>query len=273
MLTEPACDRISGALLQARDTGTLAPLPSATEAGFTLDDGYRIGHALHERLCARGYSPVGRKIGFTNPATWAQFNLSAPIWGPVYDRTIHLADRVACALALSGMVAPRIETEIVLKLWRVPASGDLPVEELAACIEWAAVGFEVVDSHYPEWRFTPADAVADFGVHGALIVGKPWLLAKEDPRQVAATLPALRVTQLRDGQVVTTGEGRNVLGSPLLSLAQLVRMLAAQPWAAPLVAGEIITTGTMTPVAPIAPGQRWRAEVSGAPLPALELIL
>jgi 2-oxo-3-hexenedioate decarboxylase len=263
---------LADALLHARDTATLAPLPTATEPGFTLDDGYRIGHTLHERLVGRGYRLVGRKIGFTNPITWTQFNLSTPIWGPVYDRTLHLAQAGVCTLSLAGMTAPRIETEIVLKLRRPLPAGTPSPAEVAACIEWAAVGFEIVDSHYADWRFTPADAVADFGVHGALVVGDPWPLA-EDPALVAAILPALTVIQRRDGAILATGESRSVLGSPLLSLAHLAGILATQPWAPPLAAGEVITTGTMTPVAPVTAGQRWRAEVAGAPIAALELIL
>src|SRR5437763_856793 len=65
-MLEAARQRVIAALLHAHDTATLAPPPSE-EAGFDLDEGYRIGHALHETLVRRGYRPVGRKVGFTNP--------------------------------------------------------------------------------------------------------------------------------------------------------------------------------------------------------------
>lgn len=149
--------------------------------------------------------------------------------------------------------------------------GDVPVAELAACVEWAALGFEVVDSHLPGWRMSAAEAVADFGVHAALVVGAPWQVGASDPRAVAAALEEVRVTFYRGEEVFAEGVGRNALGSPLLALGFLAKVIASQPWAAPLAAGEIVTTGTLTPLPDLRPGERWRVVASGAPLPALEL--
>ena len=190
---------------------------------------------------------IGRKIGFTNPVIWREFDLDTPIWAPMYEQTVHFAEQGRFRLSLAGMVAPRIEPEIVLKLRRPASVGDAPAEKWADCLEWAAVGFEVVDSHYPDWRFTAAEAVADFGVHAALVVGTPWRVDSEDPHHIAAMLQTLKVT-LRGGKdFVVEGEGRNALGSPLLALGFLARVLAAQAWA-PLTPGEVITTGTLTAV-------------------------
>ena len=46
-------------------------------------------------------------------------------------------------------------------------------------------------------------------------------------------------------------------------LAFLVGLLKRQPEAAPLRAGEIISTGTLTDAHPVAPGETWRTEVTG----------
>ena len=48
-------------------------------------------------------------------------------------------------------------------------------------------------------------------------------------------------------------------------------MLASQQWAPPLRTGEVITTGTLTPLPDLRPGDIWRVEVGGAPLAGLEL--
>jgi 2-oxo-3-hexenedioate decarboxylase len=48
-------------------------------------------------------------------------------------------------------------------------------------------------------------------------------------------------------------------------------VLANDPDAPPLAAGEVVTTGTLTDALPIAPGQRWRARLDGLPLPGIEL--
>jgi 2-oxo-3-hexenedioate decarboxylase len=260
-------------LLRARDAAVLTTRPSLREAPFDLERGYRVGRALHERLTGRGYRATGRKIGFTNPATWREFGLDTPVWAPVYQQTVHFAGQGPFRLSLSGMVAPRVEPEIVLKLRRRAPAGDAPAEEWAGCLEWAAVGFEVVDCHYPDWAFSAAEAVADFGVHAALVVGVPWRVESEDPCHVATALQTLRVT-LRGGKdFAADGEGRNALGSPLLALGFLVRVLAAQAWAPPLTAGEVITTGTLTALPYLRRGECYRVEVTGAPLAPLQLEL
>jgi 2-oxo-3-hexenedioate decarboxylase len=74
---------------------------------------------------------------------------------------------------------------------------------------------------------------------------------------------------LRNGELAEEGAGRNVLRSPALCLAELAAATAKQPGARPLQAGEIISTGTLTTSCPIAPGERWTAEVEGLDLPPL----
>ena len=63
------------------------------------------------------------------------------------------------------------------------------------------------------------------------------------------------------------------MGSPLLALGFLARVLAVQSWAPPLLSGEVITTGTLTALPYLRPGESYRVEVVGAPLAQLELEL
>ena len=268
-----ADEQLVADLLRARDAGLITALPSQREVDFDLASGYRIGRALHERLLERGHRAVGRKIGFTNPVTWKEFNVNTPMWAHMYARTVRLAERGRSDLSLNGMVAPRLEPEVVLKLRGPIPTGNRTAAELVPCVEWVAIGFEIVDSHYPGWRFTGADAVADFGVHAAMIVGAPWPLGSAPPEEVAESLETLTVTLRRGAEVFGRGEGRNALGNPLLALGYLARVLSTQPWAPPLAAGEIITTGTLTPPPYILPGERWDVEVAGAPLASLQLEL
>jgi len=200
-------DRLAADLLRARDTAQLATPPSQPGAAFDLDIAYQVGRVLHERLVARGFQSVGRKIGFTNPAVWEQFKVSQPIWAHMYAQSVHVAQGGSIRLSLDGMVAPRLEPEIVLKLRRPIPSGDPSPEELAGCVEWAAIGFEIVESHYPEWRFTAAEAVADFGVHAARVVGTPWQLGSADPQEVTAMLRTLKVSFRHGSEIFAEGEG------------------------------------------------------------------
>ncbi len=270
---DSALSRVAADLLHARDTASLTTLPSRSQAGFDLDRGYQVGRALHEGLVGRGYAPVGRKIGFTNPATWREFHLDTPIWAPMYAQTVKFASRAGFRLSLGGMVAPRIEPEVVLGLRRPIHANDPSVEELADCVEWAAIGFEFVDCHGSDWLFTAADAVADFGLHATLVVGAPWRLESEDPRRVVMRMQDLKVTLSCGTAIVAQGEGRNALGSPLLALGHLARVVRGQSWAPPLASGEIITTGTLTPLSRVSAHEHWSVRVAGAPMAPLEVDL
>ena len=86
------------------------PPPSHGNPGFSLEDGYAVGRLLHHELVDSGWVAMGLKLGFTNQAIWSQLGLNRPFWAPIYDRTVADSSEVS----LEGLVAPRIEPEIVL---------------------------------------------------------------------------------------------------------------------------------------------------------------
>jgi len=163
-----------------------------------------------------------------------------PIWrvrtnlGTVYDRTLLHAQDDAATVRLAGLVNPRIEPEICFHLKAAPAeSSDLDL--LLDSIDWMAHSVEIVQSHHPGWRFRLPDCTVDNGLHGRLVVGEP-VPTKEVPDLVERLVDVDIVLRQGDTEI-DRGTGANVLGSPLLALAHLVRVLAAQPEAAPLSAG------------------------------------
>ena len=79
------------------------------------------------------------------------------------------------------------------------------------------------------------------------------------------------MTLKRDDVVMDRGVGANALGHPATALAFLADVLSRQPRFAPLAAGEVITTGTLTAALPIAPGETWTSEYTGLPVTGLQL--
>lgn len=205
----------------------------------------------------RGGSVVGRKIGFTNRNIWSRYNVDAPMWGDMTDRTVHAIEDGAAEVALSPYSEPKLEPEIALKLAAVPASA-ADDDALLSCVEWFAPAFEVVHSVFPGWRFTLADSVATGGLHGALYLGAP--VAAGD---WARALPGTQVILSRDGTEVERGRGENALGGPLTALRHLVEGLEAI--GDPLSPGDIITTGTLTDAQSLSPGETWAARFDDAP--------
>ena len=107
--------------------------------------------------------------------------------------------------------------------------------------------------YHPGWKVTLPDCTAANGLHGRLVHGAPIPIA-EVP-QLEALLPSLEATLSKGDSIVDRGTGANVLGSPLLALAHFVGVLARQPSAPALAAGEIITTGVLTDAHPVKPGE------------------
>ncbi len=161
---------------------------------------------------ARGERPVGYKIGFTNRAIWPLYGVFQPIWAPVWDTTLTRAAaagdgapaagaRVVAARVVAARFAePRLEPEIVVGLRDTPAD-DTP-EAVLAATAWIAHAFEIVQSPFPGWRFSAAEAVAAQALHGALIIGptRPVGILGDAPDQALARLAALELELLCDGR-------------------------------------------------------------------------
>ena len=247
----------------------IAP-PSGRDPAFDLVAAYRVARTIRDLREARGERAVGRKIGFTNRAAWADLKVSAPIWAYIYAATTHDLKPSARA-SLAGLSEPRIEPEIVIGLAKPPRR-EMDERQLAGCVAWVAHGFEIVRSIFPRWKFAPADAVAGFGMHGALWIGPRHPFAERASAWISE-LPACEVELCRDGAASERGRGANVLDGPLAALRALVEVLATDPHNPPLAAGEIVTTGSLTRAPPIAPGEVWETRMSGIPLEGARLAL
>jgi 2-oxo-3-hexenedioate decarboxylase len=235
--------------------------------GFDVPTAYEVAHRVHEARMAEGARPVGRKIGFTNPAMWAQYGVGEPAWAHVYDRTLRHIVAEGATCRIGRFTEPKIEPEIVLHFAVAPRAGaGLP--EILGCVDWVAHGFEVVQCHFPGWKFRVADVVADWVLHAILLVGEPVPVAQLGPDPVAA-LENFTLALSCDREEREVGRGANVLGSPLKAIAYLLDVLAKQPQAEPLQAGELVTTGTITTAHAIRPGETWRTRLDGIALPGL----
>jgi 2-oxo-3-hexenedioate decarboxylase len=143
-------------------------------------------------------------------------------------------------------------------------------DALLECIAWVAHGFEIVQSIFPGWAFRPADAVAAQGVHAALLIGERHPISA-DRQHWGEVLSNFKIELLRDGEVMTFGQGHDVLGGPIQALRFLVQELARRPTSKPLRSGEVVTTGTLTQAMPAAAGETWRTVLTGIDVEGLQV--
>ena len=263
---------LADGLIEAYDrASTLDPITDA-DPSFDVAAGYAVLREIEARRVASGWRPVGRKIGFTNRTIWASYGVDGPMWAHIYAHTVHRAPDGRAALALSGLVQPRIEPEVVFGLrGPVPVAGG--ARTVLDAVDWVAPGFEIVQSHFPDWKFRAPDGTAAFGLHGALIVGPTMPLDEQTCDRLAPAFSAFELRLYLGIQLVDRGRGCDVLDSPALALQHLARVIASQTEAAPLRAGEIVTTGTLTHAWPIVAGERWRSDYGDLGLPGIELAI
>jgi 2-keto-4-pentenoate hydratase len=275
MLMSSQASRYAHALLDARAESRLLPLLSAEEP-LSIPDAYQVASRITAIRTAQGETQVGRKIGFAINKDWDRYGVTdtvaEPIWAPIFDTTVRYAEDNHGIQSLAGALQPRIEPEIIFKLGTAPPP-DATLDQVADCIEWMAHGFEIVSCPFANWEFTTADVIAAFGLHGTLIIGEPHVLSSATRRNLALLLTSSSVSLScsTDQNAILRAAGfcNDILDSPLHALLQLHRLLQSQPNAAPLRAGEIISTGTWTDAYPIQAGQTWITAFSGIALQGL----
>jgi len=260
-------------LMSAHETGQMVSLPPSSRPGFDLDAAYEVEGILKKWRETAGHKPVGRKVGYGNKAMWRILKLETLVWGHMYEDTVHQSSGSSAELKLEHTRSLKIEPEIVFGLKQPITAPGLDAANALAAVNWLAIGFEIIDCPYPEWKFQPADFVASFGLHAALVIGERLPVHRDNIAVFADQLGTFKVRMLKNGEFVEEGSGKNALRNPALCLAELGASIAKRFPNEPLNAGEIVSTGTLTAGHLTAAGDRWRVEVEGIELAPLSLTL
>lgn len=254
-------------ILDHNDNGELWPAEAGAAFG-DLPSAYAIALEVRALRIERGELPRGFKVGFTNRTIWRRYNVYAPIWGSMWNTTVEHCSGVG-KLSLARLCQPRIEPEAVFGFKAAPPM-DATLDELFDALDWVAPGFEIVQSHMPDWKFTAPQTVADAGLHGRLVIGTkvPVAILAPDADQLHRMLARAQVQLNRNGVPVESGLGAHVLNSPLHALMYFLKELRSCPGAPDLAAGDVVTTGTWTDAWPVRAGETWDTQFDAA-LPPL----
>lgn len=247
--TEALAQELYRALIERR---TVPPLRSRGWA-LEVDDSYAISSAfLHKRLGA-GERIIGKKIGVTSKAVQDMLGVHQPDFGFLTDSmrvesgaTVRIADR---------LIQPRAEGEIALILGKALKGPGVTSAEVLVATEAIAPCFEIVDSRIANWDIRIVDTVADNASCGVFVLGP----ARADPR--AHDLAGLHLKVWKNGLPLSSGFGSAVQGSPLASVAWLANTLGG--YGVSLEAGEVILSGSLVPLEPARPGDRFTLELVG----------
>ncbi|SDX74033.1 2-keto-4-pentenoate hydratase [Saccharopolyspora shandongensis] len=211
---------------------------------------YAVQRELARRREARGAVAVGRKIGLTSPAVQRQMGVEQPDFGVLFA-DMDVSGRAV--IPFHRLLQSRVEAEIAFVLKADLADGELDEAQVRAAVDYAVPALEIVDSRIAGWDIAITDTVADNASSGLFVLADHRLTLDEfEPREAVMRLYA-------DDELVSEGDGAACLGDPLAALAWLAR--TALSFGDPLRAGQIVLSGALGPLVPVAPGTRFRAVI------------
>ena len=252
-MTERLSTDAAAALLRAahEDGRSIAPLRDRL-AATDVDTAYAIQESNTQRWLSEGRRLVGRKIGLTSLAVQAQLGVDQPDFGMLFaDMAVGDGEPVA----LGRLIQPKVEAEIALVLGRDLTQERHTYADLIRATEYALPAIEIVDSRIENWNIKFVDTVADNASSGLFVVGgRPLKLGDFDIANCAMTMK-------RGDEIVSSGNGRACLGSPLNAAVWLADVMARR--GRPLLAGDIVLTGALGPMVIARPGERFDVAIEG----------
>jgi 2-keto-4-pentenoate hydratase len=203
--------------------------------------GYEIQIQLADWLTEHGQGTLaGYKIGATAKGMQEALGVPGPAYGHILSGNVY---RSGSTHACNPRCRPGVECEIAFRLGDdlAPSSSAFTRDDVEARIDAVIPAIEIVENRYGDFRnCSIALLTADDFFHKACVLGDPVLDWEtiDLPESVGRTSI--------NGEWAETGRGRDVLGHPLEAVVWLANKLAERGTG--LTAGQIVMTGSMTPV-------------------------
>lgn len=240
----PDVDALAAALLGAYESGaTLAPFTPDLPPEADLSHAYRVQQAQVAAWVEAGDVVKGHKVGLASRAMQRMANVDQPDFGHLTASMFHLEH---APIPRGTFIQPRVEPEVAFVLGKPLSGPGVTVADVVRAVDHVLPSLEFVDSRIADWRIQIFDTVADNASSGGVVLGsRPMRLEDINLRLMACNLHI-------NGELVGTGAGGAVLGSPLNSLVWLANTVG--PLGVTLQPGHVVLPGSMTQAFPVAPG-------------------
>ncbi|MFZ2995873.1 MAG: fumarylacetoacetate hydrolase family protein [Sphingobium sp.] len=220
------------------------PLPA------TLDDGYAVQAAAMARVEDK---IAGWKVGRILGDLAVRYGCDR-LAGPIFASTVNVADAQSRGLVFDGGFGA-VESEYLFRIGKVPVAGQtrFTLEEAADHVDAVHIGIEIASSPFVGINdHGPAVTISDFGNNNGLLIGPPisdWRNGRYADQDVATRI---------DGAVIGTGVAAAFNHGAIGSVRFLLENLIAR--GIPIEPGWWVSTGAVTGVHQVRPGQRVEAD-------------
>lgn len=214
--------------------------------------GYAVQRLLTDDALAAGRRIVGAKVGLTSEAVQKQLGVDRPDFGVLFADMARSENE---QIGMGDLLQPKIEAEVAFVLGADLDTAELTLDVVRSAVASVVAALEIVDSRIANWDIRLVDTVADNASSGLFVLGS-------DPRPLAdLNLPGAVMNMTADGDVVSSGIGAACLGDPCAALLWLAR--TARAFGAPLRAGDVVLSGALGPMVPVAAGTVYEARIEG----------
>jgi 2-keto-4-pentenoate hydratase len=238
-------------LIAARDKKACQPVRELIGAE-DLEAAYKVQSIVNEERLRNGARLVGKKIGLTSEKVQKQIGVDQPDFGDLFD---DMLVEPGTAVQWSELMQPKIESEIAFVLNANLDQEIIGVGEVLESIDHAVVALEIVGSRIRDWDIRITDTVADNASASHFVLGQN----KIDIDDV--NLIECRMKLQKNGETVSTGYGKDCMGSPINAVLWLARKM--KNLGKPLSKGDVVLSGALGPMVAVSPGDHFLTSIEG----------
>ena len=239
-------------LYQAMTTQTVVDPLTSRYPDITIENAYHVQQRMVARRVQAGERVVGKKIGVTSKVVMDMLKVNQPDFGQLLSNMVYNEGEPIVA---SSMIAPKAEAEVAFILKNDLMGPGVTAADVLRATDCVVPCFEIVDSRIKDWKIKIQDTVADNASCGVLVLGG----VRKSPRHIDLALAGMVLT--KNGDIISTSTGAAVQGSPVNAIAWLANTLGRLGIG--LKAGEIILSGSQSPLVPVVAGDSLICNVGG----------
>ncbi|MDM5450983.1 2-keto-4-pentenoate hydratase [Peribacillus simplex] len=215
---------------------------------MTVDEAYLVQLTAVSQKVKEGQKIVGKKIGLTSLSMQKLLGVDQPDYG-------HLLHSMKVnnkgTVEINELFQPKVEAEIAFVLNRDLQGPSVTVEDVLDATEYIVPSLEIVDSRISDWKIKLQDTIADNASSGLFVLGEGKFSTTE------VDLTKIEMNLFRNGELINTGYGSDVLGHPATCVAWLANKL--HEYNVILKAGEVILSGALSAAVDAQKGDRFTA--------------